>query len=188
MVVLPRLIDILNSEAPGVDLIIRPVTRIDLAAQIDLGRIDAAIGTFSDDAPARFQRRSLFDYDDVLMTCRESGIGHVTREALASLSFVVVSYGGDLDGAVDGFISERGLGRRAEMYDRSAFQSAFSALGREPRIALALPHFLAIPAAPENTRLAAIVPRPLAEVFARTHGVAIHNLPYRSAQLSVRLL
>jgi DNA-binding transcriptional LysR family regulator len=188
LVVVPPILDILKIEAPRVDLVIRPVTRIDLAAQIDLGRIDAAIGTFSNDAPPRFHQQALFEYDDVLIASRQSRIGPLSLDQLAALSFVVVSYGGDQDGAVDGFISERGLGRRAEMYDRSAFEGAFAALGAEPRTAVALPHFLAIPALLEDTTLAAIVPRPLAEAFARKNAITIHDLPYRSARLQVGLL
>jgi hypothetical protein len=65
MVLAPRLLHVLRTEAPHVDLAIKPVTRIDLAEQIDLGRIDAAIGTFQA-APSRFKSGLLFEYDDVL--------------------------------------------------------------------------------------------------------------------------
>jgi hypothetical protein len=43
------------------------VTRIDLAEQIDLGRIDVTIGMFSG-VPQRFKSDFLFGYDDVLIT------------------------------------------------------------------------------------------------------------------------
>jgi DNA-binding transcriptional LysR family regulator len=101
---------------------------------------------------------------------------------------VVVSFGSDEDGAVDGFISERGLARRSEMYDRFALERAFSAPAQLPRIAISLPHFLAIPSLLEGSDLAAIIPRPLADCFARIHPIAIHELPYTSACLEVRLL
>ena len=64
MVLAPRLLHVLKTEAPHVDLAIKPVTRIDLAEQIDLGRIDAAIGTFQGAfsiqvrLPVRIRRRS----------------------------------------------------------------------------------------------------------------------------------
>jgi DNA-binding transcriptional LysR family regulator len=67
MVVAPSLLHVLRTEAPQVDIVIKPVTRIDLAEQIDLGRIDAAIGTFSA-VPSRFKSGLLFEYDDVLIT------------------------------------------------------------------------------------------------------------------------
>jgi DNA-binding transcriptional LysR family regulator len=46
-VILAALLRLLKTEAPTVDLIIRPRPRIDLAAPIDLGRIDMAIGGFA---------------------------------------------------------------------------------------------------------------------------------------------
>jgi hypothetical protein len=41
MVMAARLLSILRQEVPSIDLIIKPVTRIDLAEQRDLGRINA---------------------------------------------------------------------------------------------------------------------------------------------------
>ena len=64
MVLAPRLLQMLRTEAPHVDLAIKPVTRIDLAEQIDLGRIDAAIGTFQgrllDSSPASCSNTTTF--------------------------------------------------------------------------------------------------------------------------------
>jgi len=120
MVLAPRLLHVLRTEAPHVDLAIKPVTRIDLAEQIDLGRIDAAIGTFQ--APSRFKSGFLFEYDDVLITHASQRLGAVTAEMLSEIPIIVVSFGGEQEGAVEGFISERGLARRSEMYDRASFE------------------------------------------------------------------
>jgi DNA-binding transcriptional LysR family regulator len=187
MIVAPHLLGILGAEAPHIDIVIRPVTRIDLAEQIDLGRIDAAIGTFSP-APQRFKSNLLFEYDDVLITRASRKLRTIAIEQLSRLSIVVVSFGGEQEGAVDGFISERGLARRSEMYDRNAFERAFSSAERVPRIAVSLPHFLAVPALLEGSDLAAIVPRPLAEAFARKHSISICELPYPTSRLEVRSL
>jgi DNA-binding transcriptional LysR family regulator len=178
---------LLRTEAPHIDIVIKPVTRIDLAEQIDLGRIDAAIGTFSG-APSRFKSSLLFEYDDVLITHASHQLGKVTTEILATLPIVVVSFGGEQEGAVDGFISERGLARRSEMYDRASFERAMSASERVPRIAVSLPHFLALPALLDSSGLSAIVPRPLANSFARTNPISIHELPYPTTRLEVRSL
>lgn len=185
MVVAPRLLQLLKREAPLVDIVIRPVTRIDLAEQVDLGRIDAAVGTFSA-VPQRFNSDLLFTYDDVLMTSQTHDA--ISTDVLATLLLVVVSFGGEQEGAIDGFISERGLARRSEMYDRAAFERAFAAAHHVPRIAVSLPHFLALPALLENSALAAIAPRPLAEAFARTHPIRLHELPYATDRLEVRAL
>jgi DNA-binding transcriptional LysR family regulator len=187
MVIMPSFYAVLSTEAPHVEISIKPVTRIDLAEQIDFGRIDAAIGTFSS-IPQRFRSTVLFEYDDVLITAPKKKVGTLSTKALSDLSIAVVSFGGDQEGAIDGFISERGLARISEMYDRAAFEKAVSGLERAPRIAISLPHFLALPALITNSDLAAIVPRPLAQAFARSGSVSIHELPYPTTRLEVRLL
>jgi DNA-binding transcriptional LysR family regulator len=187
MVVAPHLLHILRSEAPHIDIAIKPVTRIDLAEQIDLGRIDAAIGTFSA-VPTRFKSGFLFEYDDVLVTHSLHRLDRLTTQLLSGLPIVVVSFGGEQEGAVDGFISERGLARRSEMYDRASFERAMSTSERVPRIAVSLPHFLALPAFLDGSGLSAIVPRPLANSFAQTYPISIHELPYPTTRLEVRSL
>ena len=123
MVLASPLLTILGREAPSVDLVIKPVTRIDLAEQIDLGRIDVAIGIFSA-PPDRFRSSLLFEYDDVLIVGNKRKLGKLDKAKLAQLPLVVVSFGGEHEGAIDGFISERGLARRSEMYDRAALERA----------------------------------------------------------------
>jgi len=187
MAVAPHLLELLRQEAPLIDIVIRPGTRIDLAEQLDLGRIDVAIGTFSG-VPQRFLSNLLFEYNDVLITSSQQKLGEISLEKLSTLSLAVVSLGGAQEGAIDGFISERGLGRRSEMYDRAAFERALSNSKRVPRIVVSIPHFLALPTILEDTDLAAIVPRPLAEGFVRTHPIAIYELPYPTSRLEVRQL
>ena len=104
----PPLLQLLGNEGPYVDLVIKPVTRIDLAEQLDLGRIDVAIGVFSS-PPSRFRSALLFEYDDVLIVSAKSRFGRLDKATLKQLSLVVVSFGGEQEGAVEGFISERGL-------------------------------------------------------------------------------
>ncbi|HXP00564.1 MAG TPA: LysR family transcriptional regulator [Luteibacter sp.] len=187
-VVVPRLLRILATEAPHIDIVIRPSTRIDLAEQLDLGRIDVAIGTFST-APSRFHTDCLFDYDDVLITGTARPRDAMTMQDLTELSLIVVSLGGDPEGAVDGYISERGLARRSEMYDRLSFERACSGCPKATRIAVSLPHFLVIPSLlVEDATLAAIVPRPLATVLAQTHAIGVHELPYATKRFDVTSL
>jgi DNA-binding transcriptional LysR family regulator len=184
MVLASRLLSLLRTEAPCVDLAIKPVTRIDLAEQIDLGRIDAAIGTFRG-IPKRFKSDFLFDYDDVLITHASQRLGVVTTEILSRIPIIVVSFADEQEGAVEGFISERGLARRSEMFDRASFERATSASKQVPRIAISLPHFLALPGFLDGPGISAIIPRPLAHAFARAVPIAIHELPYPTTRLDV---
>ena len=187
MMLASPLLKILVREAPAVDITIKPVTRIDLAEQIDLGRIDVAIGVFSL-PPARFRTSLLFEYDDVLIVGGKRKLGRLDKAKLARQPLVVVSFGGEQEGAIDGFISERGLARRSEMYDRAALERALSASDHPPRIAVSLPHFLALPALLVDSELAAIVPRPLARALEQTHGTTTYELPYPTTPVEVRLL
>ena len=187
VLIVPRLLAVMRQDAPAVDLVVRPVTRIDLAEQLDVGRIDAAVGTFSA-PPPRFRSTELFAYDDVLVTHRLPQEGALDLEQLARLPVAVISYGGDREGAVAGFIQERGLGRRSEMFDRLSFQRALTTLNTVPRFALSTPHFLALPELLRSSDLVAIVPRPLAEHFRCRAGLAVYELPYVSTALSVQLL
>ncbi|MGY4310961.1 LysR family transcriptional regulator [Bradyrhizobium sp. JR3.5] len=187
MVMLPYLLTVLRREAPLVNLVIRPDSWIDLAEEIDLGQIDAAIGTFSD-VPARFGSSSLFAYDDVLITSSSRELGKLSLETFAGLSIAVVSLSGEHEGVVDGYVSERGLARRSEMFDRAAFERAFSGAKRSPRIAVSLPHFLALPSLLEDGNLTAIVPRPLAKLLVRRHPLSMHELPYKTTLENVSVL
>lgn len=187
MVMVPHLLGLLRREAPLIDIVIRPDSRIDLIEQIDLGQIDAAIAAFSD-VPARFQLNSLFAYDDVLIVNSSRELGKLSLEKLSGLNIAVVSLRGEHEGIVDGFISERGLARRSEMYDRMALERAFSGSKRSPRIVVELPHFLALPSLLEDTYLSAIVPRPLARSLARMHPLSTYELPYKTALVDVGVL
>ncbi|RZN33743.1 LysR family transcriptional regulator [Bradyrhizobium sp. Leo121] len=187
MIMVPDLLHLLRREAPLIDLIVRPDSRIDLTEQIDLGLIDAAIGTFSD-VPARFCLSSLFAYDDVLIVNSSRKFGRLSLETLSSLSIAAVSLHGEHEGVVDGFVSERGLARRSEMYDRAALEEAFSGSERSPRMRILLPHFLALPSLLEHTGLTAIVPRPLATSLARMHPLSIYELPYETTPVDVGIL
>jgi DNA-binding transcriptional LysR family regulator len=181
------LLQIIGREAPHIDLVIKPVTRIDLAEQIDLGRIDAALGVFAG-IPERFRSNFLFEYDDVLVTSIHQKLGVLDKASFAKLPIVVVSFGGEQEGAVDGFLSERGLARRSEMFDRAALERALEESENPPRIAVSVPYFLALPELLQDTALAAIVPRPLAHSLVRTHPIAIYELPYPTTSMEVRML
>jgi DNA-binding transcriptional LysR family regulator len=138
--------------------------------------------------PPRFRLNSLFSYDDVLIANSSRELGKLSLDKFSGLSLVAVSLHGEHEGVVDGFVSERGLARRSEMYDRAALERAFSRSERNPRMAVTLPHFLALPALLEDTQLAAIVPRPLAKSLARMHPLSLHELPYEAALVNVSVL
>jgi DNA-binding transcriptional LysR family regulator len=145
-VMVAELSRLMRVEAPGIDLVIRPSTRIDLAEQIDVGRIDLALGIFAQ-VPSRLNSRTLMTQGELIVMRK----GHpasrrkLALEDLARYPLVTVSVGGQEEGAVGGFILERGLARQAEMFDRHALEEALSAIGAAPRYRITVPHSLSIP-------------------------------------------
>jgi hypothetical protein len=107
-VVVPRLLRILRSEAPFIDIAIKSATRIDLAEQIDLGKLDAAIGSFST-VPSRFKSGILFEYDDVVVMHSTRAIGDITTDVLSKLSIVVISSEGQQEKRLKDISRSEGL-------------------------------------------------------------------------------
>ncbi|MBB3595160.1 DNA-binding transcriptional LysR family regulator [Rhizobium sp. BK529] len=185
MVLMPLILRSLKEQAPHIDLVIRPVTRIDLAEQIDLGKIDVAIGTFATTA-SRFRSEPLFSYDDVLITA--AGVcAPMTLDQLQRMTLCVVSFGSGEEGE-DGYLSERGLARRSDMFDKAALAKAYASLGQAPRVGLVLPHFLALPALLAVDGYAAIVPRQLGQFLKSSAQAEMHEMPFPTAVLDVSSL
>lgn len=175
----------LQLHAPFAKLVVRPSTRIDLAGQIDLGRIDIAIGVFAE-LPARFRSMPLWTQVDSLAMRRAhplAAAGPSSRDLL-DYPLTAVSLGGPEEGAVDGYISERGLARQSEMFDRQALQDALAP--DRPRLRLLVAHALTLPALLAGSDMLALLPSPLGRVFAREQGLLSIPTPYASRPVDVR--
>ena len=177
----------LQKDAPGVDLVIRPSTRLDLAEQIDLGRIDLAIGIFSQ-VPARLNSRTLMSQGEAILMRK----GHpasrrkLTLHDFAKYPLVTLSVGGQEEGAVDGFILERGLARQSEMFDRHALEEALESAKELSRARVTVPHSLAIPALLRDTDMLSIVPASLAMVLAKSSDLLRRQPPYPAGSTTIR--
>ncbi|MDB5894305.1 MAG: LysR family transcriptional regulator, partial [Rhodoferax sp.] len=177
----------LRKTAPGVDLVVRPSTRLDLAEQIDLGRIDLAIGIFSQ-VPARLNARMLMSEGEAVLMRK----GHpaarrkLTLEDIAKYPLLTVSVGGQEEGAVDGFILERGLARQSEMFDRHALEEALAGIGQVPRLRVTVPHSLALPALLRGSDMVSIVPTSLARALATGGDLVLRQPPYRTGTATTR--
>ena len=175
----------LQQLAPRVDLVIRPSTRLDLAEQIDLGRIDLALGIFSQ-VPPRLNSRTLLTQGEAILMRK----GHpasrrkLTLDDLIKYPLVTLSVGGQEEGAVDGFIMERGLARQSEMFDRNALEEALRGAPTPPRLRMTVPHSLAIPTLLRDTQMLSIVPASLA-VALTGGGELIRRQPPYAAGSSV---
>jgi DNA-binding transcriptional LysR family regulator len=186
---LGRLSQRLSTEAPLVDLVIRPSTRLDLAGQIDVGRIDIAVGIFAD-IPSRFRSMTVWEQTDVLLLHREHPIAErpVTREDVLSYPLVAISQGGEEEGAVSGFIVERGLARQSEMFNRDALNAAFADKGEAPRVRMSVAHSLAMPALLRHSDMLALVPSSLGRELERYGELKMRPTPYDCPNVAVRVV
>lgn len=176
-VVLPHFLQAMSVQAPNVSITVLPASRIDLTTQIDVGRVDIALGSFSS-VPHRLREQLLFEARDMLVVGTHHPLAgsEIGLEALCKLPLLVISTGTN----DDGLASERGLSRRAEMFDRMALKSAFNSIGQSPDIKMVQPHFLAIPSLLAVTQMAAIVPSTLARVFQASGAAWASELPWHS--------
>jgi len=184
-VVVPHLLRSLAEHAPGVDVTILPATRIDLTAQIDVGRIDIALGSFAD-IPHRLRAQLLFDERDVVILDPSHPLSgrSISVEQLSALPLIVVAAGGIEDGP----ISERGLTRRTEMFDRAIIEAEFAKVNAVPKLKIVQPHFLALPALLAATQAAAIAPIRLAELFKKSGSVDFVELPWTAPPTPVHMV
>jgi DNA-binding transcriptional LysR family regulator len=104
----------------------------------------------------------------------------------ANYPLVVVSVGGQEEGAVGGFILERGLARQSEMFDRQALEEALLPAGVTPRARVTVPHSLAIPALLQATDMLSIVPASLAMVLTKSSELLRRQPPYQAATSTIR--
>jgi DNA-binding transcriptional LysR family regulator len=99
---------------------------------------------------------------------------------------LTVSVGGQEEGAVGGFILERGLARQSEMFDRQALEEALQREQERPRGRITVPHSLAIPELLRETDMLSIVPASLAVALVKSSDLLRREPPYRAEKSTIR--
>jgi DNA-binding transcriptional LysR family regulator len=157
MTVLPVLIARLAAEAPGVDLDVVPVDRAMLPAQLEAGEIDVALAPDGGEAPG-VHRQGLYPTEfAVLARADHPGIGpRLTLDAYCRLPHALVVVTGHGPGLVDVALAQQ---------------------GRQRRVALRIPYFLAAPVVLMGSDLLLTVPRDAAERFAERFALRVDDPP-----------
>jgi len=172
IVYLPRLIECLQREAPGVTLSIRRLARPRVHEDLASGSIDLAIGWI--DRSGDLRREALFAEDFVCIV--RPGHPRIRRKLtpaqFASEWHLVV---GRHDVGSDPFF-------RAADGD---LERRLAGAARQRKIAVQVPHFLAVPNIIANTDLLCVVPRQLAEVYANLGQVRVVALPIKGDSFKV---
>ncbi|CAN7402139.1 LysR family transcriptional regulator [Bosea sp. LjRoot90] len=171
LVVVPALVSLLRQEAPGIDLVVRPIAdpAASLAA-LERGDVDALIGGHLPDS-GRIVRRTLFEEDFVCIRDRERALSAapLTADDYVRLPHALFSSaGGDgSPGVVDAILAME---------------------GRKRRVAVTLAHVVAVPFAVAGTDLVATMARRVATRFAAIAGVTLLPLPYDAPAFAIDLL
>jgi DNA-binding transcriptional LysR family regulator len=157
-VLLPTLLERLAAEAPGIELVIRPIANAAAAVSaLEEGPLDLGITATKDEAPG-FHRRELFR-DRYVCLIREAhpDIGsELTVRRYATLRHVLVAPQGGERSFIDDLLAQRDLKRR---------------------IATRVPGFAAVPWIVAGADVAATVPARIAEQHASALRLRVLDVP-----------
>lgn len=164
---LPPLIAALRVQAPRVRIETRPVPLSQIAAALEAGEIDLAMGSLA--GGKRGVRGQVLFREPYLCVMR-AGHPHaarpIARRELGALEFVIVA--------------------PAETAHRNV-DVALQRLGLASRVMVRMPHFMAIPGILEKSDLVAIVPAMLADLFCRDARLVKQAFPAALAAVEIRI-
>ncbi|SFO98881.1 DNA-binding transcriptional regulator, LysR family [Variovorax sp. OK605] len=166
---MPRLMQRLSAQAPGVRLVARAADRTDAPAMLDAAEIELAAGVFIDCA-AWHRRRALFDwhfvcvYNPALVKARGP---RLTLDEYLGHPHLLTSFSAGLSGLVDELLREKGLARQVVFSSRNFATSPF--------IVRQMPAITTVPTFAADTWRDAL-------------GLAVSPLPFDSPGYAVSLL
>ena len=171
LVVVPALVALLRQEAPGIDLVVRPIADpASSLAALERGDVDALIGGHLPGS-GRIVRQRLFEEEFVCIRdkARVTVAPLLSADEYLRLPHALFSAaGGDgSPGVVDAILAME---------------------GRKRRVAVTLAHVVAVPFAVAGTDLVATMARRIAGRFAAIAGVALMPLPYDAPPFAIDLL
>lgn len=167
LIFLPRLIERLRAAAPHCTLRTLQIPPRQIAAALESGAADLAMGSLHSMPEGLFQQQ-LFSRSFVTIVNRNNRkIGpELTYEQYLEMEHIVVSLSGRREDAYDNIIDQYATARR---------------------VYLTTPHFLTVPMVIEqNPQLIATVPRELATKFARYKSIKIVETPIKLPPFAVR--
>jgi DNA-binding transcriptional LysR family regulator len=175
IIILPRLIERVQQEAPGIRLSVRRLARPRMADDLGVGSVDLALGWVSQ-LPVGLRRHRLFD--EIFVCIMRPGHPRVGKKLTLArfASEWHLAVGRYQDGSDNFFISSDGnLERDLARKDVNR------------KIAMRVPHFLAVPNIIASTDLLCVVPRRLAQVYADYGQVRLLPLPVTSERFQISL-
>ncbi len=153
--VLPRFLEMLAAEAPGIDIRLHGLDKRDAFDLVDRGEIDLLIGSFRN-IPKRIRQQRLYTDGYVCIARRDNTRlcerGQMTLEAYTAVPHVLVTLAADDRGVVD-----EALGR----------------LGLRRRVAVTVSDFHLVPRIVERTDMIGHLPRRIAHELVRNFNLVV---------------
>lgn len=167
MVFLPRVLRLLNEQAPHANLKTVIMSSVALEGALETGTVDLAIGLFPDLKRASFYQQRLFQHPFVcIVRADHPTIGRkMTLQQFLDASHAVIEAEGRAHEIFEQLLQRRGLKRR---------------------VLLSIPHFLSVPMVVADSDLIVTVPYVLAKVFARLTNIRLVAPPIKVGNYDVR--
>ena len=169
-VLVPRLMERLDREAPGIRLVLRPSDFRTLLARIDEGDADLALSATPTRGIERRHRVRALHRDRFVVLFDQAQVGlaaPLDLDTYLSVPHLLLSIAGDLHGPMD----ER-----------------LEAIGRRRTVAAAFSHFPTMPFVLKTRRCLMNMPSVAAHYFAAHYGLAVCETPIPSPQFEVSLI
>ncbi len=160
MVMLPRLLRRLRSEAPHVQVQTLTMPPRAMAEALDNSVADVAIGPFPELARSQLRRRPLYRRGFLCLAGRD-------QPALSQRGLTVETF------LEQPHLAVRSSGRIEEVFDRFLDEN-----GLVRRIVLTVPHTLCVPAVVRETDLIATVPQSVGTFFSSYPGIRVFPVPF----------
>jgi DNA-binding transcriptional LysR family regulator len=158
MTFLPKLLAYLQRHAPGATVVSVTLPPDEIAAGLEDGAIDLAIGYFPDLKARNFFQQRLFSHSFI---CLLNAKHRIKGQRIAMEDFLRIGH------AVI----------RAEGRSQEIFEQLLSRQRIERRIVLSTPHFMSIPFIIASTDLLVTVPYAVGESFAKIAGIRLIEPP-----------
>jgi DNA-binding transcriptional LysR family regulator len=188
MVVLPPLVKRLAESAPSVDLRVSPSNRLDLVQQLEKGRADLVIGSFTE-LPSGIRRTRLLREDEVVAvrTGHPLTRGSTTKERLLEFPRVVVEPAGTMESVTDGFPDEKRDGKRVSV-ESALYEFQNGKIGPGGRATICVPNFAAVAPFLQLSDMVAMLPRRIALWAAAQAPLTLLDPPYTSITMEIEML
>ncbi len=174
--------------APGIELRVFPYSRLDVARNLDDGRIDLVLGWFGE-VPERMCRKVIAADQEAVVVRPGHPLseGTVTLERIFDYPFLVVELTGSEEPAVEGFLDDRGVWRRVWI-DRLLIETGPGDQDLVGHVALSVPYYAAVPPALAVSDMVATLPLSLAREAEAQGRVVILDLPYEPLAVELEVL